>query len=295
MKRSLVVLVLLAACGDSIDLGDYRQAGIDARCEYLTRCGLWTTVAACQEYYERITLDNPNPQAAVDAGKLQYDGDAARTCFDALESAACTRTADTNDACTHVFTGTIPDGGMCAFDAECVSAHCVVPDCTMACCQGACAPPRPLPGIGQACTFECVEGAYCAADSTCHSVLPQGAACNDPLACDADLYCAGIDTGSSGVCSALPKTGEPCTSICADIGDRCTAMTCVPLGLPGDPCSDDGQCSFYYRCDTTAMKCAERPMDPLVPNGSTCTSGTLCQSTYCDSIYHVCADVPVCI
>jgi hypothetical protein len=284
---------LLVACGGSIDLADYPGSAVDARCQYLARCGLFPDVASCQAYYAHVVLQNPSVQAAVDGGKLGYDGEAAKDCLDALSSASCDRTfSNVSDACDQIFTGKVPDSGACAFDTECVSGNFNVSDCTMACCPGTCVPARPIPGIGQACTFECVDGAYCAPDNTCHAVVPEGASCDNQLACDQGLYCAGVTSTTSGTCTKLPATGQPCTERCANIGDRC-AGTCIPVGLPGDSCTTASDCSFYYICDAT-MHCADRPMDPAMPNGSMCTSSTQCTSHYCGND-GLCADVPLCI
>ena len=291
MRRSLV-LVFLVACG-GVDIGDYRGAALDAECDYLVKCGLFPDSASCKAQFGPLLLDNPSVEAAVDAGKLDYDGDAADDCFDALSSASCSRDAVSSTACDHIFTGKIPDGGACAFEEECVSGNCVLSDCTMACCPGTCAPTRPVPGIGQPCTFECVDDAYCGSDSTCQATLPKGAACDDTQACSRGLYCAGRTTTTAGTCSTLPKTGEPCTTTCDDIGDRCNAGTCTPLGLPGASCMTDNDCSFFYACDAT-MHCAAEPDPMRQPNGSMCTSSVDCQSHYCGND-NLCSDVPLCI
>lgn len=292
MRRSLL-LVFVAACGGSVDIGDYNDGLVDADCDYLVRCGLFSTSESCKNTFGVLLVDNPSIEAAIDAGKLKYDGEAAADCFDALGSASCTRSANHIDACDKIFAGTIADGGTCAFDEECVSQSCNVPDCTMACCTGTCVPERPVPAIGQPCTFECVEGAYCGSDSTCQATLPKGAACDDQLACNEGLYCAGSSTTTAGTCTELPTTGEACTTACAAIGDRCSAGTCKPVGLLGETCASDSDCSFFYVCDDT-MKCAEEPEDPRMPNGSACTSSTDCQSRYCGND-GLCGDVPLCI
>jgi hypothetical protein len=287
------VLVFIVACGGSVDIEDYNETLVDADCDYLVRCHVFSNSESCKKTFGQLLVDDPSIEAAIDAGKVKYDGDAAQDCFDALEDASCMRDSEQIDACDRIFKGTIPDGGMCAFDEECVSDSCNVPDCTMACCTGTCTPGRPLPTIGQPCTFECVEGAYCGNDSTCQAVLPKGAACEDSLACDRGLYCAGSTGTTAGTCAAYPKTGEPCTTTCGAIGDRCANGTCTPMGLLGAACASNNDCSFFYECDDT-MHCAEQPQDPRMPNGSMCTSSTDCESRYCGND-DLCADPPLCI
>lgn len=290
MRRSLVLLFVVG-CG-GIDIGEFQDEALDARCEYLTRCGLFPSESDCHAYFKARMATSTSAEAAVDAGKVDYDEDNAENCLDALRDASCSQTADLDASCEHIFAGTIADGGMCAFDAECVSGSCAVTDCTDACCPGTCQPARPTPKIGEMCNFVCVDGAYCGNDSICHAVLPSGAACDDPFACGDALYCKGLTPQMTGTCSTLPKTGEACAGQCFSIGDYCDG-TCKHVGLPGDPCMNDDQCSNYYECDDT-MHCASPPAETLMPNGSACTSSITCQSHYCGND-NKCADVPVCI
>jgi hypothetical protein len=292
MRRSLL-LVFLVACGGSVDLADYIDSAVDARCEYLVRCGLFENTSSCHAYYDGRVPQNPSIEAAVDAGKMTYDGEAANDCFDALASASCSRDAELSDTCDHIFAGKVADGAACAFDAECVSDNCAVSDCVMACCPGTCSPARPVPKIGEQCNFVCEDGAYCALDSTCKAVLPKGASCDYPLACDRGLYCAGVTSMTAGTCTATPKTGQSCTDLCDAIGDDCTNGTCKPVGLLGDSCTSDNDCSSYYECDAS-QHCAEQMATPAMPNGSTCSSSIACQSHYCGND-NLCADVPTCI
>ena len=293
MRRSLL-LVFLVACGSSVDLADYSKSAEDARCSYLVNCGLFTDQASCHAYFDSRTLQNPSVKAAVDAGKLSYDGEAASDCFDGLSSASCSFNADTPAACDKIFKGKIADGAACAFDAECISDSCITMSCSMACCPGMCCMTVPTPKIGQPCDFYCENGAYCASDSTCKALLPKGASCPDPDSCQAGFYCKDRSPTMAGICTALPKTGEACTDLCGDIGDTCKAGTCTPVGLLGDACMTDDDCSNYYKCDMATLKCIAPTLPTLMPNGSQCTSSTQCQSHYCGND-KLCADVPVCI
>ncbi len=282
---------MVVGCG-GIDLGDFQSEALDARCEYLTRCGLFPSQNACKAHFELSMVQSTSVIAAVDAGKVKYDDGLAEDCIDDLRDASCSQAAQLSPACDDIFKGTIADGGMCAFDDECVSGSCAVTDCTEACCPGTCQPARATPKIGEMCNFICEDGAYCADDNTCHAVLAAGAACSDVFACANGLYCANFTGMMAGTCTKLPATGEACTEQCANIGDYCEG-TCKKVGLPGDACTNNDQCSYYYFCDDT-MHCAEEPAPMLLPNGSTCASGTQCQSHYCGND-NKCADVPECI
>jgi hypothetical protein len=290
MRRSLLVLFVVG-CG-GIDISEFQDETVDARCEYLARCGLFPTANACRDYYADRTVQSTSVVAAVDAGKVKYDEDLAEECLDDLRDASCSQTAGLDSSCEDIFTGTIADGGMCAFDAECVSRRCSVTDCAEACCPGTCMPARPTPKIGEMCTFVCVDGAYCGSDSICHAVLAKGAACDDPFACGDGLYCSGLTVMMAGTCTALPKTGEACTEQCLEIGDYCDG-TCKKVGLDGAVCTSDEQCSRYYPCDDTGH-CALPASEMGLPNGSTCSSSPQCESHYCGND-NKCADLPVCI
>jgi hypothetical protein len=289
--RGSLVLLFVVGCG-GVDLTDFQDESLDARCEYLTRCGLFPSETACQSYFAGRTAQSTSIVAAVDAGKVKYDEDLAEECIDALRDASCSQGASLDSSCDDIFVGTVADGGACAFDDECVSGTCSITDCTDACCPGMCVPSRPVPKIGEMCNFVCEDGAYCADDNTCHAELPVGAACADPFACVPGAYCADRTTTTSGTCKKLPATGEACVDICGNIGDYCDG-TCKPVGQLGAVCSKDDACSFYYECDET-MHCAETPVPTLMPNGATCSSSVQCQSHYCGND-NTCADVPECI
>jgi hypothetical protein len=310
----IAVLVLVVGCG--LDLDEYQAAQLDAHCGYLVRCGAISTVADCRSHFRRNAPDSPNIAAGVDAGKLRYDEDAAQDCIDAYGALSCDTTKQSGgalDACDRVLTGTVADGGSCAFDLECSSTYCSVPVCEAACCTGTCKQPMPLPGVGEPCTSLCAEDAYCAVDSTCHALLPEGAACDGFSLCAASLYCVLPQAGGSGVCTPLPHIGEACAGPCAEINAACLYELCYAVGLAGDPCKSQYDCAQYYTCGPD-QKCARLPtlgmpcfescsdtsycdgttcVDPKA-NNETCASNDQCTSRYCDKTGR-CADVPLCI
>jgi hypothetical protein len=328
--RYLALLLTVAACGDNVGgvaLGDYLERSAEAECTSDVRCGLFPDAPTCLAYVH-VAVD-PNPTAAVAAGKLTYSGANARACIDALAAASCDLTDRSErvepPACMRVFTGRLPEGEACAFSSECVSLDCMVPTCSDACCPGTCGPSTPLAKIGESCTATgCVDDAFCDDTATCRALLAMGSTCNDQGQCQYGLGCVGLTPGVPGTCGPLPKIGESCPDhICSEVGAVCNATgTCVAMGLPGDACSVDLDCSFYFHCDATqhcapyptlGMTCIDRcsdaswcnvpagqtmgTCDPLLANGQACSRTTQCASYFCDTSASpaVCTDIPVCI
>jgi hypothetical protein len=312
--RRLAILVVVAGCG-GIDLADFDAERRNAFCAYLTRCKAVATIDDCRAHYERRAVYSPNIPAAVTAGKLRYDEAAAEDCIAAFHALSCDTTRQTEDslaACDVVFTGTLKEGEACGFDLECTSDRCVKPTCELACCIGSCGPDRPVPRIGEPCTFTCEPGAYCGSGDTCRALLPEGAVCNDPSSCALGLYCA-----NSGVCTAIPHLGEACElSICAEVNATCSRGVCVEMRLPGESCVDAG-CSGFYECASDnvcrdyptlgmpcATRCAGNSWCDISPgaggecalqkrDGSSCVYNDECESHYCRS--NTCATPALCI
>ncbi|MFO7564161.1 MAG: hypothetical protein R6X02_16060 [Enhygromyxa sp.] len=96
-----------------------------------------------------------------------------------------------------------------------------------------------LPDVGEPCYGGevCGPGAICdwsGDEAVCVPIPGQGEACT--YACDAGLYCTGVD-GGEGICEALPGEGQPCTAagLCAE-GHACNEES-VCEGLPAWVCS----------------------------------------------------------
>lgn len=313
----LAVFALLAGCSGDIDFAHFPDALTDARCSYFIRCGLVSYASECVAYYKRIAVDNPSTQAAIDMGKTTYHPDVAQACFDAYAALSCDQSqleGDELDVCNGVLTGNLAIGNTCAFDKECESENCVVPSCQDACCTGTCAAPETLPAVGQPCTALCAGDAYCGLDSICHAPLPQNAACNQEP-CAYGLYCAGRTQMMSGTCKPLPKLGMPCETVCAELGAVCYAGSCVEVGLLGDACTSNAQCSSFYECramqcsllPTLGMPCETSCYEAAYCDGNTCVAqknnGVACvRNDECGSHYCMrsgstgsCAEPPLCI
>jgi hypothetical protein len=313
--RCLAAFALLAGCS-GLDFGQFPAALEDARCAYFVRCGLVASATECRAYFDRVAVDPVSAEAALDAGKLVFHADTAQACLDAHAALSCDITQQTGhelDACNDVLTGTLAIGESCAFDNECESNNCEVPSCTMACCTGTCGAPTALPEVGQPCTALCAGDAYCGVDGICHAPLPSGAACNEEP-CEFGLYCAGRTATTSGTCKPLPHIGQPCESVCAEIGAICYGGTCTAVGILGDACTADAQCSMFYNCKdmtcallpTLGMPCTTTCYEAAYceagtcvaqkANGADCIRNDECKSHYCSrtAAAGTCADVPVC-
>ncbi len=333
----LLVVVGLAGCGDdggdAITLDEAPGVFRSEYCRYLARCGAVPDVASCIGLNTGITSNvDPSLRAAIEAGKIDFDGGILGTCYHQIGDLPCDRTTELartfgGIACYGAALGTIETGSACAFDDECRSGACDAPDCPDACCEGACIGPAleppPYP-IGAACVSlaDCASGSYCrSATHTCTALLPEGSPCDTTSECAYGLGCAGA--AGSRVCKALPVVGEACPdNVCRDTGTVCNASkVCAKAGLPGDACTTNTDCSTFYVCDAT-KHCADAPhegescaVNPRCadygnfcesttklctapqPDGARCTFSSQCASDYCGGSTGgmTCQPEPVCI
>ena len=243
MRSALgLVLVGLVACGsDGISIEDAPDAFLDEACNYLARCHLVTNHAACLELNLGLELRiDASLAAAIEAGKVKYDGTKLAQCYATFGDRSCDRTTEdgrglglNGDACDGAITGTVADGGACAIDEECLSRSCTVPTCPDACCQGTCDPsvastgPAPLGGACET-TSDCASGGYCAT-GVCTALLAAGATCAGTTECAYGLGCA----GTPRTCKQLPTVGQACPDgQCRDAGTYCDqSMVCKAPGF----------------------------------------------------------------
>jgi hypothetical protein len=279
--RGLLILLLVASC--EVTFEDFNVKRLDAICGYLVRCNVASSLEDCRDHHDYLKVVGAL-KGAVEEELVLYDPDAAQACLDAYANLSCDETmqpADALDACDGVYTGAIPNGGGCAFSGECESRVCTKPGCSEACCQGTCVAARVLPGVGEECTSVCTDDAYCGADSLCHALLPEGAACDQLSVCDRNLHCAGITSGGSGTCTALPHEGEPCDSACAEVSSQCVQGMCVRFALLGESCDAALRCSSFYACGSDGVcthqpslgeRCTELCSGDAFCSGGTCVS-----------------------
>ncbi len=253
---------------------------IRARCDQLTRCGLFADHAVCFGFFRN--LPDPNFDASIAAGKIKYDGARAKHCYDALSTLTCDATVQESRvlpaACGDVFTGAGANGEACVYDVGCRSGRCNKPSCeTSECCPGVCEPnTKSGPGATCGAARDCEDGAFCGTDKLCHSLLPAGSDCERDLECGYGLACVG--GGITGTCREVGHAGDGCPFLrCADIGLRCVAGTCVSLGLPGDACTASTDCSPYAECDEARGLCIDVPTIGM-PCNISCAGDAWCQS-----------------
>jgi hypothetical protein len=298
MGRSIAVSIIIAIgcgteepAGPSLAFEELRAEEIRSLCSYFVRCGLAPDEATCPGLI-RLPVDDPSLKTAIDAGKVRYDGAAALACQEAMAARSCDVTTPEGrfpEICNQVFAGLTPEGGSCAFDAECSSGSCIEPGCPPGeCCPGVCDAGERGP-LGAPCISDlnCEAETFCGYTSrTCEALGALGAPCRQDAHCGYGSGCVGKTDLMDGTCQAMVLLGQSCTDDnCAEIGAYCNAeLTCAPIGLDGDACTTDLECSQFAPCGD------ENTCEILPQVGATCT--TRCAATaFCDEELGVCSDL----
>ncbi len=233
--------VALAGC---IREEKFTQRRARAWCEHAVDCGSFKSISDCMGA-SQLDAEDPYLEAAIEAGRIEYDSWAARKCVRAIKRLKCHRDEDEGEVeeeCGAVFTGRVAPEEPCYRGAECVgeaSVCATVPNSCSAedsCCPGLC---RYIPdGLeeGESCAgrARCAEGLYCT------SSTPE-----EPLR----------------VCAIEPKVGEACPSNVCEEGAFCQEGTCAAKRGEGGSCDRDSACLSDY-CDydwmTESGACSER-------------------------------------
>lgn len=120
----------------------------------------------------------------------------------------------------------------------------------------------------------CTDGTACTEKDVCAdgSCVGQGVNCDDKNPCTQDS--CDLATGCGHSDSNQPcDDGNKCT-----VGDLCNASACVPGGPlkcdDGNPCTQDA-------CDGTSGLCAFKNLDTPCDDGSSCTTGEVCNGGAC--------------
>jgi hypothetical protein len=260
-KRTLAAAAAIAllACGGKTDEGagaspappaspvaeaDYVDRVVAAVCDNLPACcagsGYSFDHAGCERTVREELDAGPVPNAT-------WDESAAGSCVQALATiaAACDENAANTEPCSATYRGTLPEGSVCMHEDQCLD-----------------------PGSGAWCVFD--EGS---ATGTCVALKPVvrgqlGDACNGTCASTRCGILPSISPGPwvscylsdgltcnflSGVCSTLPKVGEPCPSAYCASGGFCqpgeAAPVCASLLADGASCLIGEQCRTGY-CDS---------------------------------------------
>jgi hypothetical protein len=209
MKR-FIVSILLVGCGGngSIPIDDLGLELSVAACAKQWDC---CTDAEIMEQYMGIEIDGrpitteqdcvdftnalfsglavAQYKASIEAGRVEYDGEAAADCVAAVDDVSCKDYAsdmiDDDSACRPFLIPLVADGGACTQDFECKSDNCVdgAGDA-----DGTC---QALPGEGQPCDDNCADGTYCGYENSsevCLALKADGAVCILDRECASD-YC----------------------------------------------------------------------------------------------------------
>jgi hypothetical protein len=278
MRRAFGLVILFSfvpalGCGgsDSVALSDLKSVAQEASCEHSTRCGFFPDIATCKS--SSMGGGTEPLIAAVNAGRIRYDGKAAKECLDGVRDMGCNisdQTAGIQAACVSTFKGIVAVGGACSMDEECLSGECHASDCSKDCCPGTCAQAETQIPVGGDCSADgsCVQGAYCQesnAGATCVARIKEGEACvlsARDAPCVEGAYCTGSGSGSAGTCRIAPAEGETCAGQfrCNSLLDYCDEDTlkCTRKRAVGAACSDHYQCVDYATCEAGVCKARKK-------------------------------------
>lgn len=183
-------------------------------------------------------------------------------------------------------TGSIANGGACAYPGQCQSGFCAV-------APGAnCGTCAPAPSPGDTCTqlVTCGMGLICdVVTGTCEPPAAAGSSCLPGQSCVPGQECVGANytTGAPGNCQvAVEVDGGACsgtTAYCDFYGGlvcNTTAKTCVPLTLAGG-----GQPCGYVPSLGVTEYCAQGEHCPNVTDGGQAVCpGTAAMGAACDVV-----------
>lgn len=229
--------------------------------------------------------------ASIDAGFVDYHGENAEACLEAIGKLGCevtTQRLDQISACDEVFVGTAAVGEDCDVDGACAGdAYCKNADQ----CPGACAERG---GSGDDCEDDdhCKNGLQCSAGK-CEKPADEGDPCGagDAASCALGLTCNGADetTGTKGTCGTLEdafskaegqacnlEAGELCEpdlSCIAKLSGVSVSFVCAALVGSGEACSFGvpTQCPDGEYCDADiAMAQVTGTCQPLPGDGDAC-------------------------
>lgn len=204
--KKLLCLLLVAACdgGDAVEVDQFGSELAAVSCEKQFEC---CSDAEIMEMYMGITIDDMPIETeeqcfdfanalltgflvgelkdSIGKGRIEYSADAAGGCIAAVRDLSCSEYANVDgaqlDGCEPYITPLVDDGGACLQDYECTTTFC----------QGASNPINEeptdgvcarLPGAGEECDDDCVDGFFCDFDTTsgneiCVAVKPNGEEC----------------------------------------------------------------------------------------------------------------------
>lgn len=290
-RAALAIMGLWLAACSSVEQEDFDAELAEALCERYVRCGVSHDEDSCKRAQVEgfIGQSGLNTQfsAALSAGRMRYDADAARACLEKIRTGACdvdplstwmlVEGVGMSVDCRFLF-GPVEDGEPCRGSGECGDRSVCTASGLYSC--GLCLPRRGegMPGPS---SLLCEEG-LASIESTCRQPLGEGQTCEDlgvfylqpcapGLLCDPDTH----------VCRRPASVGQTCGSQNpCHWSLRCTDGTCQALKAKGDACTL-GECKRGLFCDagpSAPGQCREQ-----LGEGASCRGSQECErSFYCD-------------
>jgi hypothetical protein len=226
---------------------------IAALCAAEVRCHQVATADGC--IAATLSIFSPQLVPDVQSGTISYDPSLGYRCIELTLAASCQNKADL-ESCHDAFTGTLPGGASCTFNAECTSDVCSMTGCTSGCCPpGICADGvevRDVPAGGSCAPggglIECGEGEYCLESSgVCQARAGLGGTCDN--ICQQDLVCS-LGATDSRTCVVAAAAGASCVDVPCDADSFCATpgSICAPVPKPGDGCTESGTCGLALNC-----------------------------------------------
>lgn len=215
---AVLAMVVAAGCGgdDGIPLSELPSRLARTQCGRVFRC---CTLAQIEAIYGAKVTDEATCVAELSSigdllitgvmdgenkGRIHYNGVTAATCFQKLDTAACTTASNEMGVvpeCDAIFEPQVAMGGACAGDSECKAGFCersLTSDADGTCAQ--------IPTAGMPCLTRCAPGSYCGNQLTCVAPKADGSFCIT----DAECVSATCDNPSLTGGSCVPAPAATC-------------------------------------------------------------------------------------
>ncbi len=159
---------------------------------------------------------------SISLGRIQFNGDKAAECLDALSAAtdSCVASDGVVVACDEVISGLVKDGDTCSLNQECGNG-------------GTCAIDSENPDVNK--DTGATEG-------ECQGPAAKGDDCGD-VQCERGLVCD-VGGNGQGTCKSAPEKGDDCIFGQCAAGLFCdtASNTCKNLKDDGDSCDTASEC-----------------------------------------------------
>lgn len=236
---------------------DFMAEYTDTLCERSSQCSALASYieAGCDD--EVRGLFGEDVEAAIQAGRIVYDADAAGACVEGLAKTDCLAEQPSDAtlaACLSALSGTIAPGQPCFGTFECAQGIC--PSVTGDACPAVC---PVVAKAGEACSLlggsDCdVRAGLRCSGGTCVAPKEQGAACEDNFGCESGLVCV------TNVCVPLRGDHQGCSQdascqpgfFCAAGGDEggvCEARLSAGMACGGAEAEDANAAFRHVQCE----------------------------------------------